>query len=507
MNKCSSIIILCAALMLMSSFAFAQKDMCLVAREFAAKAVAGFDKNPKKSLAGLMQANKWCPEDMKIAYNLGLAYYRYKRPDKAYAIWADLYKKKHSNKKLVQNLGWLAYKLGKNEEALDWARVMGETKGATRLQLAILFRQGKYEEAMAFAESNSKLLERKDLDQAAEYLVEKQWQQFRSGSREAATGNIVRLSSVYPDSKIIDRAKDKMVLAMWDDSVDIPVPRPLPDSAFNAETMQAASGESEVLQISKIKPTAKPSNKAFAVIVGIHKYQTINGPRFAANDAKQMQRMLTRMCGFKNDQAHIKLLLDNEATLGNMLNSLDWLERKARLNPGAKIIFYFSGHGSPLLAADKTTIKDGLLIPYEAHLDSLNTRTAISLAELDKRFSAIKNKNILTIIDACFSGSGKSASGMKLIKPQVKKELLSGKKQFITASAADRPAEEYAPGRQGAFSYFFLQGMMGPADSNKNGWVDTIEAFSYAKSKLNALDLEQDPRITSNKKIKLSKVR
>ncbi len=60
----------------------------------------------------------------------------------------------------------------------------------------------------------------------------------------------------------------------------------------------------------------------------------------------------------------------------------------------------------------------------------------------------------------------------------IKKELLSGKKQFITASAADRPAEEYAPGRQGAFSYFFLQGMMGPADSNKNGWVDTIEAFS-----------------------------
>ncbi|WP_320176388.1 caspase family protein [Maridesulfovibrio sp.] len=233
----------------------------------------------------------------------------------------------------------------------------------------------------------------------------------------------------------------------------------------------------------------------------------MNGPRFAANDAKQMQRMLTRMCGFNNDQAHIKLLLDREATLGNMLNSLDWLERKARLNPGAKIIFYFSGHGSPLLAADKTTIKDGLLIPYEAHLDSLNTRTAISLAELDKRFSKIKNKNILTIIDACFSGSGKSASGMKLIKPQVKKELLSGKKQFITASAADRPAEEYAPGRQGAFSFFFLQGMMGPADSNNDGWVDTIEAFSYAKAKLNALDLEQDPKITSDKKIKLSKVK
>ncbi|WP_320173551.1 tetratricopeptide repeat protein [Maridesulfovibrio sp.] len=255
MKRFSSIIILCAAFMLMSSFAFAQKDMCLVAREFAAKAVDGFDKNPKKSLAGLMQANKWCPEDMKIAYNLGLAYYRYKRPDKAYAIWSDLYKKKHSNKKLVQNLGWLAYKLGKNEEALDWARVMGETKGATQLKLAILFRQGKYEEAMAFAESNSKLLDRKDLDQAAEFLVEKQWQQFRAGNREAATGNIVRLSSVYPDSKIIDQAKDKMILAMWDDSVDIPVPKPLPDSAFNAETMQAATGESEVLQISKTQPS------------------------------------------------------------------------------------------------------------------------------------------------------------------------------------------------------------------------------------------------------------
>lgn len=500
-------IISAIAFLLISSFAHAQKDMCLVAREFAAKAVASFEKNPKKSLAGLMQANKWCPEDLKIAYNLGLAYYRYKRPDKAYKIWSDLYKKKDTNKKLVQNLGWLAYKLGKNNEALDWAVVMGETKSSTRLRLAIKFRQGKYEEAMAFAHDNAAMLDRKDLDQAANYLVEKQWQRFRAGDRESATGNIVRLSSIYPDSKIIDQAKDKMILAMWDDSVDIPVPLPLPDSTFNAETMQAATGESEVLQISKIKPTAKPNKKAYAVIVGINKYQSINGPRFAANDAKQMQRMLTRMCGFKNDQAHIKLLLDREATLGNMLNSLNWLERKAKLNPGAKIVFYFSGHGSPLMAADKTTIKDGLLIPYEAHLDSLNTRTAISLAELDKRFSKIKNKNILTIIDACFSGSGKSASGMKLIKPQVKKELLGGKKQFITASAADRPAEEYAPGRQGAFSYFFLQGMMGPADYNKDGWVDSVEAYNYAKSKLNALDLEQNPKITSNKKIKLSKVK
>ena len=111
------------------------------------------------------------------------------------------------------------------------------------------------------------------------------------------------------------------------------------------------------------------------------------------------------------------------------------------------------------------------------------------------------------MIDACFSGSGKSVSGMKLIKPRVNKDLLASEKLFISAAAADRPAEEYGPGQQGAFTYFFLKGLMGDGDENGNGWVDTLEAYTYARAKLEALGLEQNPQMNRPEAIPLTKVK
>ena len=145
-------------------------------------------------------------------------------------------------------------------------------------------------------------------------------------------------------------------------------------------------------------------------------------------------------------------------------NFIAWSRTQDIVLTGAKCIptfFYFSGHGSPVVGTDKTTIDDGLLVPYAATLDNLDDRTAISLAYLKSELGKIKNKSVVILIDACFSGSGKSVSGMKLIKPQVNQKLLSSNKLFISAAAADRPAEEYVPGQQGAFTYFFSESFDG----------------------------------------------
>lgn len=96
---------------------------------------------------------------------------------------------------------------------------------------------------------------------------------------------------------------------------------------------------------------------------------------------------------------------------------------------------------------------------------------------------------------------------MKLIKPKVDTELLSSKKLFISASAADRPAEEYTPGQQGAFTYFFLKGLMGDGDDNGDGWVDTMEAYGYARKKLDALGLEQNPQMNKKTAIRVTRVK
>ena len=99
----------------------------------------------------------------------------------------------------------------------------------------------------------------------------------------------------------------------------------------------------KVLKIGIHKRTQEPKDNAYALLVGIRKYQELNISEFSDHDARQVFELLTRMGGFRND--HIRLLVDSDATIGSLYKELNWLVRKAKLNPEAKIIFYFSGHG------------------------------------------------------------------------------------------------------------------------------------------------------------------
>ncbi len=413
--------------------------------------------------------------------------------------------------KLVSNLGWLALELGKLEEAASWGRKASQIKAddpnVLALQMEVLFHQGKYPEALSYAYKHKSKIATDYLEKAAEYATEVKWNLFRSGQKEEATQGMLALTRQYPDVRQFQEAKDKMVVALLDDTADILLPRPLPDKQKTPGGGQFVPPESEVLNIRSAKRTLDPRDDAYALIVGIRKYRDLNGPRFADNDARQIQRLLTRMGGFRNDRGHIRLRVDGDATIGTLYGDLHWLLTKAKLNPDAKILFYFSGHGSPVLGNDKKTIKDGLLVPYEASLDNLNDRTAVSLAYLKKELNKLRNRDVVCVIDACFSGSGKSVSGMKLIRPEVDVNLLSSNKLFISAAAADRPAEEFTPGQQGAFTYFFLKGLMGDGDDNGDGWVDTLEAYGYACEKLNALGLEQNPQMSKKTAIRVTRVK
>ena len=489
----------------------AHADMCPLAKEMAAKSVKAFDSDQKKGLSGLIQALKYCPDDQEIAYNLGLAYYRYKRPDMAYKTWADMAEKNGGDLKLVTNLAWLALELGKGEEAGSWAekavRLKPNDANVLAVNMEVQFSRGKYSDALAFAEQNQRNLPAETVQKAAEYVAETQWNVFRSGRKELAAQEMLKLSQRYPGNRSLAEAKDKMVAALLNDTADIPLPKPLPDQQQKAGMAGWQAPESEVLPLRSAKTTAKTTNDAFALIVGIRKYQHLNGPGFAENDARQVHRLLTKMGGYRSDTAHVRLRTNSDATIGTLYGDLKWLTQKGKLNPDARIFFYFSGHGSPVVGRDKTTISDGLLVPYEATLDNLGDRTAISLSYLREELGKLPNKEVVCLIDACFSGSGKSVSGMKLIKPRVNSDLLASKKLFISAAAADRPAEEYGPGQQGAFTYFFLKGLMGEGDKNQNGWVDTLEAYDYARSKLEALGMGQNPQMSVRTAIPLTQVK
>ncbi len=68
---------------------------------------------------------------------------------------------------------------------------------------------------------------------------------------------------------------------------------------------------------------------------------------------KNVYEVLVKRCGFKDDRSHIHVLLNEDATVGNIYNEINWLVRRGKLHPDAKIFFYFSGHGSPVVEGEK----------------------------------------------------------------------------------------------------------------------------------------------------------
>ena len=336
-----------------------QADMCPLAKELAVKSLKAFDSDRKKGLSGLIQANKLCPGDREIAYNLGLAYYRYKRPDMAYKTWGALAEENAQDLKLLTNLAWLALELGRGEDAASWAEKAGRMSPraphVAALTMEVMFSRGKYAEALAYAQKNRPQLSADTLQKATEYAAETHWNTFRKGRKEEAAQEMLKLSQRYPDNRALADAKDKMVAALLNDNADIPLPKPLSDQQQKGGEWQAP--ESEVLPLRSAETTIKPRSDAYALIVGIRKYRNLNGPGFADLDARQVQRLLTKMGGFRNDPGHIRLRLNGDATIGTLYGDLKWLERKARLNPKAKVFFYVGMH-----FAQAPTIYGGLNI-------------------------------------------------------------------------------------------------------------------------------------------------
>ena len=87
------------------------------------------------------------------------------------------------------------------------------------------------------------------------------------------------------------------------------------------------------------------TKNTYAVVVGISDYQDKDIPdlRFADKDAAAFAEFLRSEAGGKLDKDHLKVLLNQEATMAQFAIALDWLWENVR--EGDQAIIYFSGHG------------------------------------------------------------------------------------------------------------------------------------------------------------------
>lgn len=219
--------------------------------------------------------------------------------------------------------------------------------------------------------------------------------------------------------------------------------------------------------------------KLYVLAVGVSVYQDA-GLRLdlAAKDAQDFCAAWNEQKGRLYSGVEIKTLTDAQATKGNILDGLEWLQRQVTSKDVA--VLFFAGHG----------INDSMgafyFLPVEGDLEKLK-RTGISQADITSTVASIAGK-VLVFMDACHSGNlmGKLKRRGLVVVSAVVNELASAENGAVVYSSATgrQYALENMEWGNGAFTKAVVEGIRGKADYKSTGRIT-----------LNMLDLYISERV------------
>ncbi len=243
------------------------------------------------------------------------------------------------------------------------------------------------------------------------------------------------------------------------------------------------------------------SAKRLALVIGLGDYQNseIEKLRFARADAAAVYDYLVnpKIGGFNPED--VKLLIDEKATLNNLLAAFAYIQDNAAKDD--MVFIYFAGHGAPEFDREYEHA-DGYtkyIIPFDADPNSLFT-TAIATDRLENVFSKIQAECLVFVMDSCYSGGmggrtfAKKISGRSLrVMADPTKNLANkayGKGRVVITAAQSNQVAQEADGH-GLFTAAFLEALEGKGDGDGDGNVTLDELYKYVYKKV--------ARLTKNK--------
>jgi hypothetical protein len=230
-------------------------------------------------------------------------------------------------------------------------------------------------------------------------------------------------------------------------------------------------------------PTGKPAGKYdVAVVIGNQSYSASGTPNvdYALNDARIVREYLTKTMGY--DPANI-IYLEN-ATLTKLYEVFGTRDdHRGKLfkwvKPGqSRVFIYYVGHGAP----DQES-GEAYFVPVDANPQYIRTG-GYKLSTFYENISKIPAAKKIVVIDACFSGSspnGQLLKGVSGLVARMKSEPKAGSAadMLFTSAGMDQVASWYPEKGHSLFTYFFLKGLQGEADANKDGRITMAEMKSY----------------------------
>jgi hypothetical protein len=219
---------------------------------------------------------------------------------------------------------------------------------------------------------------------------------------------------------------------------------------------------------------------AVAVVIGISKYQNKDIPPvdYAQKDASLMKSYFNNLFGV--DQKRIMEIYDNEATLSAFKRIFE--EQLANyIRPGKSDVFiYYNGHGVPDPESQQT-----YFVPYDCN-PAYAKSTGYRVQELYDRIAKLNAKRVTVVIDACFSGSSDKGMLLKGISPamlRLANPIMAIENATLFTSSTDQQVSVwYEEKKHGLFTYYFLRGLRGEADENKDKQITVGELEKYVLS-------------------------
>jgi hypothetical protein len=257
-----------------------------------------------------------------------------------------------------------------------------------------------------------------------------------------------------------------------------------------------------------LREASRERQNAYAVVIGIEQYrEKLPKADFADRDAKLMGQYLTKVLGYQEE--NIVVRLNEKAARSDLEKYLEhWLPN--RIEKDASVFVYFSGHGAP---NPKTA--EAYLVPYDGDPIFLES-TGYPLRRLYEKMANLPAAEVVVVLDTCFSGAGGRsviAKGMRPVGLSVENPILaSGNTIVLAASAGDQVSSAYDQKGHGLLTYFFLKGLQGDADQNKDGTLELAEVYAYLKPQVERVarrefNNEQTPQLLGNPEVLTKGVR
>ncbi len=220
----------------------------------------------------------------------------------------------------------------------------------------------------------------------------------------------------------------------------------------------------------------------YLLAVGVSKYKDKNITlTYPSKDARDFAEVMKLQKGRMYKDVVVKILTDETATRDNVMDNLEWIQRQATQRD--MVIVFFAGHG-----INDTVTGNYYYLPYDASIEAVK-RTMIPGSEIHSTLARLTGTRLL-FLDTCHAGNvtGTAMRGVPDMR-QFLQELKDGGQGLvvITSSRPGQKSQEHPAWNNGAFTKALVEGLMGKALKDRQGFITFTALDAYITQRVKEL--------------------